>query len=121
MALEKARVLKTTHIDGVEFQPDQVIEADALLIKELEKAGAVDSDPGAVKYCMGEGVKVITHQLQTDAAAAQAQADAIANLQAEIEQLKGDFDAATKKVDKEAITAAAQAKQAELDALLAAA
>lgn len=52
-------------------------------------------------------------------AAAQAKVDAIAALQAEIAQLKTDFDAATKKADKEAITAAALAKQTELDALTA--
>ncbi len=62
MAMKKARILVDTPIDGIDYQPNQVIEADAELIRDLEKAGFVDSKKAAVDYCIKEeGEEVITH------------------------------------------------------------
>lgn len=62
MALKKARILSNIQLDGIDYKPNQVIEADADLIKAQVKAGTVDDSSAAVKYCVEElDAKVIQH------------------------------------------------------------
>ena len=41
MANKKARILQAFVLDGLQYKPDQVIEADAAAIKVLKEAGRV--------------------------------------------------------------------------------
>ncbi|TVO75132.1 hypothetical protein [Sedimenticola selenatireducens] len=62
MSMKKARILVNTPLDGIDYKPNQVIEAEAATIKDLVNAGFADDKPAAVKYCLEEGEEVITHQ-----------------------------------------------------------
>ena len=63
MSMKKARILVDTPLDGVQYKPNQVIEAEADTIKELVKAGFADDKAAAVKYCLAdEDAKVIKHE-----------------------------------------------------------
>lgn len=56
----KARVLVDVLIAGILYQSGKhVIECDADLAKQYVKDGALDADPGAVKYALGEGGAVL--------------------------------------------------------------
>jgi len=72
MATKTARLLKKATIEGVDYQPDQLIDADVALVKSLVKSDTVDDAAAAVKYCLSNGAKVITHQSQEDKQAAEA-------------------------------------------------
>jgi len=61
MSMKKARILVNTPLDGFDYTPNQVIEAEADTIKDLVNAGFADDKPAAVKYCIEEGARVITH------------------------------------------------------------
>ncbi|SCX93961.1 hypothetical protein SAMN05216420_101392 [Nitrosospira sp. Nl5] len=52
-ATKKARVLLALSVNGVAYQPNQIIEADDDLLNAL--VGQVDPHPDAVAYC--EGIK----------------------------------------------------------------
>lgn len=47
----KARVLCAVTVNGVQYQPDDLIEAEAEVIAGL--GGSVDPHPDAVAYCEG--------------------------------------------------------------------
>lgn len=132
MANKQARILMARTIDGVSYKPNQVIDADASLIKQLVKDGIACDDAKSVKYCLDEGETPIAHQapavekLTKTQAKAQAEeaarikAEAIATLQAELEQLNAELTAAADaNAETESIVAQIEAKQTELDALLA--
>ena len=77
---KKARVLHKFALDEIEYQPNEVIEADVELINGLEKAGSVDAKQAAVKYCVEhEGAQVRVHapaaDVQDEAPADNAPAD----------------------------------------------
>lgn len=62
MATKKVRVLVSGAIDGVSYQPNQVVEIDAEIIKPYIKEGIVDDAKAAVEYALTEtGGKVIRH------------------------------------------------------------
>lgn len=124
MANKQARILTKKTIDGIEYKPNQVIDADAALIKQLVKDGVACDDVKSVEYCIGEGEKPIAHKSPSGEkltkAQAKAKAEAIAALQADLDQLNADLTAAADaNADTDAIAAQIEAKQAELDALLA--
>lgn len=124
MANKKARVLVAKTIDGIAYKPNQVIDADADLIKQLVKDSIVCDDAKSVKYCVEqEGEKPILHQSPaTDSAnknqgKKSAQRDAaILALQDEITVLEEQLAAAV-EADKPALQQALESKQAELAAL----
>ncbi|MCK9389771.1 MAG: hypothetical protein M0Q22_15450 [Sulfuritalea sp.] len=114
MANKQARLLAKKIIDGVTYQPNQVIEADAALIKALVKEGAADDSGAAVKHCIEqEGVKPVLHVSPEDKAAAEARQAEIDRLTSEISKLQAEWTAAA-DADKAAIEQAVAAKQAEL-------
>lgn len=116
MANKKARVLHNQTIGEVEYKCNQVIEADAALIKELVKQGYVDDSAESVKYCIdNEGAKPIFHKSSQDKKA-QAKAEAIAAIEQEIAALEEQLAVAA-EADKPAIQQALEAKQAEHAAL----
>lgn len=47
----QARVLGGFVLDGVQYNPDEIIEADGEMIEQL--GSSVDADPAAVEYCLG--------------------------------------------------------------------
>lgn len=49
----KARVLSKITVNGITYEPDQLIEVDPISLKSL--VGHVDPHPDAVAYC--EGIK----------------------------------------------------------------
>jgi peptidyl-tRNA hydrolase len=110
MANKKARLLAKKIIDGIEYKPNQVIDADVAIIKALVKDGVADDTSEAVKYCIEQGEKPILHKSPD--------AEAIAALQAEIAKLETEL-AAAKDADKAAITAKVEAAKQDLQALLA--
>ena len=48
---KKARVLLTITVNGVTYEPNQLVEVDPITLKSLE--GKVDPHPDAVAYCEG--------------------------------------------------------------------
>lgn len=56
----KARILLAVRIEGINYQPDDVIEADSGLIAAYKEQGVLDDDAGAVLYCTNELGKEIT-------------------------------------------------------------
>ena len=54
-----ARVLVELRIAGEVYHPNQLIQADSVLIDQLEDAGEVSSDDAAVDYCRSIGAEVI--------------------------------------------------------------
>lgn len=48
---QQARVLGGFTLDGVEYGPNDIIEASPEMIKSL--GASVDADPAAVEYCHG--------------------------------------------------------------------
>lgn len=132
MANKQARILTKKIIDGVEYKPNQVIDADAALIKQLVKDGIACDDAKSVKYCLDEGEAPIAHQAPASEKLTKAQAkaqaeeaarlkgEAITALEAELVRLNTELTAAADaNADTETIVAQIEAKQAELDALLA--
>jgi len=62
MASKQVRILADTTVDGIGYKANQVIEVDEKIVKNLEGAGAADSNKEAVAYCTTElGAKVIKH------------------------------------------------------------
>lgn len=107
-SLVLARVLVETRVDGIDYKPNQVIEASASVIKGLGEA--VDASAAAVKYCLEhEGAKVIPHKAPEDPAIVATRADLTAEIASLEEALAAAADA-----DKPAIQAELDAKQSEL-------
>lgn len=48
--LVRARVLVTTHHDGTAYRPNEIIEAEAIIISALVKDGRADDSKEAVAY-----------------------------------------------------------------------
>jgi len=63
MIMQKARVLVALTVLDQRLIPNQVIEADEAIIKEL--AGQVDPSPEAVAYCLDNGGEIVTIQSAT--------------------------------------------------------
>lgn len=115
MILKKARILSDIRLDGIDYKPNQVVEADADLIKAQVKAGTVDDSPAAVKYCVEElDAKVISHT--TPASRAAVLAAAKEALLAEIDALEKSMAKAADE-DKTGIAAQLATKQKKLAAL----
>ena len=115
MAIKIARILSAILLDGIDYKPNQVIEADAEIIKGQVKSGTVDDSPSAVKYCVEElNAKVVQHA--TPASNAAVRAAAKAAMQAEIAALEKSLANAA-DADKTGIAAQLATKQQELAAL----
>lgn len=72
MATKKARILVSTRVDDTDYQPNQVIEADADVIKSLVKSGNADDSAAGIAYCIeSEGATVIKHETAAAPAAAE--------------------------------------------------
>ena len=54
MAKKRARLLYQALIDGLSYLPNNVIEAEAAVIKKLEDDGIADAAKAAVDYCLNE-------------------------------------------------------------------
>jgi len=61
MAKKKCRVLVTTTIGSVVYQPDQVINIEAALAKPHVVGGALDDCKEAVAYALEQGAVVVEH------------------------------------------------------------
>lgn len=111
--LTQALVLCAVAAHGI--KPDQLLEADAALIKALAADGSVDPNKDAVAAAKARGAEVVRSIVEQ---AAEARAAAVATIQAELAQLadsaaKPDLDAAA----RQAIAERQAALQAELAAL----
>lgn len=62
----QARVLGGFTLDGVQYEPDDVIEGTTRLIKSL--GSSVDADPEAVNHCFGLEKPVIKRHVPKQAA-----------------------------------------------------
>lgn len=62
MAKKTVRILRQLPVEGVLYQPDQLVAFEAKEAAQYVKAGAADASKAAVAYCKGEGVEVITHE-----------------------------------------------------------
>jgi hypothetical protein len=58
----KARILLDVAIDGVRYEPDQVVDFPAAQAKSLRNEGMIDTSAEAVAYCIEQGATVIVHQ-----------------------------------------------------------
>ena len=83
----KVRILAMLQLDGVSYQPNQVVDLPPAAAKAFQADGQVDAHKEAVSYCINElGAEVIVHVDPAVAeAAAAARAAAIAELQNKIE------------------------------------
>lgn len=95
----KVRVLCAIRVDGVQYQPNQVVDLPPAVAKSFAAEGQVDPHKDAIAYCVRNlGAEVIVHaDPAADAAAAVDKATAIADLQAKI--------AAAAEADKPALEA----------------
>lgn len=50
----KARTLRATNIEGVEYPVDSVLDLSPRLLRALESVGAIDPHPDAVEYAERE-------------------------------------------------------------------
>ena len=53
------RVLAAVNINGVDHQPDALVEVTSEQAKDLVSLGCFDTHPDAVTYCQGNGVAVV--------------------------------------------------------------
>lgn len=51
---KKVRILVATTIDGIAYQPNEVVEFSDVQAKELAKADVADDATAAVAYCVNE-------------------------------------------------------------------
>lgn len=110
----KARILADVIIDGLQYRVNQVVDLPADAAKALAKDGQIDTDKGAVAYCIDElGAVVINHET---ASKTQAQIDYDTAVAAAAEA-RAAADAETDAEKR----AALQAKVTEADAAVAAA
>lgn len=63
MAKDKTsvRILVANDVDGVRYQPNQLVIFDAAVAKGLVKDGKADDSKEALDYLASEGVKPIEH------------------------------------------------------------
>lgn len=81
----KVRVLCAIKVDGVPYQPDQVVDLPPGVAKAFAAEGQVDAHKEAVAYCIKElGAEVVLHVDPVEAEAAAVKAAAIADLEARI-------------------------------------
>lgn len=106
MANKKARILQAFVLEGLQYKPDQVIEADAATIKSLKEAGNVDDHREAVAYAESQGARALVHVSEAERAAAAERTQAEADLAALREQFAAETDAAKKSALGEQIAAA---------------
>lgn len=58
----KVRILAALTLDGVAYQPNQVVDMPAATAKSYQAEGQVDANKDAVAYCVNElGAVVIVH------------------------------------------------------------
>jgi hypothetical protein len=53
------RVLAAVNINGVDHQPDALVEVTSEQAKDLVSLGCFDPNPDAVAYCQGNGVAIV--------------------------------------------------------------
>jgi ABC-type nitrate/sulfonate/bicarbonate transport system substrate-binding protein len=103
----KVRILVATHVGGVLYYPDQVVDLPAVTAKQLVAGGQVDAHKEAVAYCVNElGAEVIVHQTPPTPEEIQ--------LQADIAELEAKLATATDDAAKQALQAALDEKKALL-------
>lgn len=110
MAIKKARILSAMQLGALVLSANDVLSADAAVIKQLVKNGQVDDTPAAVKFCEDQGCTAVEYAVPSDNAAARKV------LQGEISDLEEKLAAAA-DADKTALAAQLAAKQEELAAL----
>ena len=55
------RVLAAVNINGVDHQPDALVEVTSEQAKDLVSLGCFDPNPDAVAYCQGNGVALMSY------------------------------------------------------------
>jgi ABC-type nitrate/sulfonate/bicarbonate transport system substrate-binding protein len=67
----KVRILAALQLDGVSYQPNQVVDMPPAAAKAFTADGQVDANKDAVNYCIKElGAEVIVHGAVEEPAAA---------------------------------------------------
>lgn len=61
MAKKTVRILRQLPVDGVIYQPDNLVAFDAKPAASYVESGAADDSAGAVKYCKSLGIEVTDH------------------------------------------------------------
>lgn len=58
----KARILLSLHLDGRDYEPNQIVDFPPAMAKALSNEGQIDISKEAVSYCTNElGAQVIVH------------------------------------------------------------
>lgn len=58
----KVRILAALTLDGVPYQPNQVVDMPSAAAKSFQADGQVDANKDAIAYCLNElGATVIVH------------------------------------------------------------
>lgn len=60
MAKKTVRILRSQDIDGIWYQPNQLVELDADTLATIPEA-SYDAAKKAVDYLKGQGVEVVVH------------------------------------------------------------
>lgn len=74
MTKKTVRILRQLPVDGVLYQPEQLVAFEKTAADQYVEAGAADDNKAAVAYCKGQGVELINHVApiaQVEAKAAQ--------------------------------------------------
>jgi hypothetical protein len=67
----KVRILTAVVLDGIRYQPDQVVDLPSATAKAQQAAGAVDPHKDAVAFCEKVlGAEVVVHKAPAKEAAA---------------------------------------------------
>jgi hypothetical protein len=60
--VKEARVLSEVNLEGILYQANQVLEADADIVAQLEESGFLDTSKASIDYCKKElGAATIKH------------------------------------------------------------
>ena len=89
MTKKTVRILRQLPVDGVLYQPDQLVAFEKEAANEYIKAGAADGNKAAVAHCKEQGVELITHADTAEAKAAKEAADAEAKAAQEAADAEG--------------------------------
>ena len=62
MAKKIVRILRQLPVEGVLYQPDQLVSFEEKEAAQYVAAGAADDSKESVAYCKGKGVDVVPHK-----------------------------------------------------------
>ena len=66
MAKKTVRILRQLPVDGVFYEPNQLVAFEKEAADQYVKAGAADAKKPSIDYCKDIGVEVVTHVIPAE-------------------------------------------------------